>query len=175
LTYYEGKGKEGELQGQRNLAKFMKILMVKRLESSFHAFRLTLDRFLHSYDRVIVEFHKGNVYISKKHINKIFELLEDDSQDAIENLLAEDKAERLSAKDFSPDFIRDLEADCKTLKHIQKLWGTVHRDPKWESFRDILTREPKLKKNKSIIFTESQETAAYLAGQIAKEVESKVT
>ena len=49
----------------------MKILMVKRLESSFHAFRLTLDRFIHSYERVIDEFEKGNVYISKKHIHKI--------------------------------------------------------------------------------------------------------
>ena len=48
----------------------MKILMVKRLESSFHAFRLTLERFIHSYERVIAEFQKGNVYISKKHINK---------------------------------------------------------------------------------------------------------
>ena len=46
LTYYEGKRDEQELQSQRNLAKFMKILMVKRLESSFHAFRLTLDRFI---------------------------------------------------------------------------------------------------------------------------------
>ena len=53
LLYFEGKMDERELQGQRNLAKFMKILMVKRLESSFHAFRLTLDRFTHSYARVI--------------------------------------------------------------------------------------------------------------------------
>jgi superfamily II DNA/RNA helicase len=174
LTYFVGTIVGRELQGQRNLAKFMKILMVKRLESSFHAFRLTLDRFLHSYDRVIVEFHKGNVYLSKKHINKIFELLEEDSQDAIEHLLAEDKAERLPAKDFSPDFIHDLEADFKILTHIQKLWGNVHRDPKWESFRDILTGQPTLKKNKLIIFTESQETATYLADRIAKEVEPKV-
>jgi len=152
----------------------MKILMVKRLESSFQAFRLTLDRFINSYDRVIIEFYKGTVYISKKHINKIFELLEDDSQEAIEALLAEDKAERLAATDFSPDFIRDLEADCKTLKYIQKLWRTVHRDPKWESFREILTTQPMLKKNKLIIFTESQETAKYLTGQIANEVEPKV-
>src|SRR5207247_5526688 len=38
LTYYEGDVATQELQGQRNLATFMKILMVKRLESSFHAF-----------------------------------------------------------------------------------------------------------------------------------------
>src|SRR5262249_15054571 len=32
LTYFEGKGYEQERQSQHNLAKFMKILMVKRLE-----------------------------------------------------------------------------------------------------------------------------------------------
>jgi hypothetical protein len=32
LTYYEGKRPEQELQSQRNLARFMKILMIKRLE-----------------------------------------------------------------------------------------------------------------------------------------------
>ena len=97
--------------------------MVKRLESSFHAFRLTLDRFIHSYERVIAEFQKGNVYISKKHINKIFELLEADDQEAIERLLEEDKAEKLSAKDFRPDFIPDLESDLKILRKVQELMG----------------------------------------------------
>ena len=93
------------MQSQRNLAKFMKILMVKRLESSFHAFRLTLGRFIQSYERVIDEFQKGNVYISKKHIGKVFELLEEDDQEAIERLLEEDKAERLNAKISRPTFI----------------------------------------------------------------------
>lgn len=174
LTYYEGKMDVRELQGQRNLAKFMKILIVKRLESSFHAFRLTLERFLQSYERVIEEFKKGNVYISKKHIAKVFELLEDDNQEAIEQLLADEKAERLAAKDFSAMFIRDLEADRRILRQIQKLWENVHRDPKWESFRDLLTTKAILKTNKLIIFTESQETATYLAGRIAKEVEPEV-
>ena len=174
LTYYEGGDTGGEIQGQRNLAKFMKILMVKRLESSFYAFRLTLDRFIHSYERVISEFRKGHVYISKKHINKIFELLDEDSRDAIETLLAEDKAERLDAKNFSPEFIKDLEADFKTLNRIQTIWKTVHRDPKWESFCDILKGQELLKKNKLIIFTESQETATYLTSQIAKHVDAHV-
>ena len=174
LTYYEGKIDERELQGQRNLAKFMKILMVKRLESSFHAFRLTLERFLYSYKRVLAEFHKGNVYISKKHINKVFDLLEDDNQEAIEQLLAEDKAQRLHAKDFGADFLKDLKSDFRILMRVRRLWKNIHRDPKWESFRDLLTSHPILKKNKLIIFTESQETATYLAQRIAKEVEPKV-
>lgn len=174
LVYYEGKKVERELQGQRNLARFMKILMVKRLESSFHAFRLTLERFIHSYERVIAEFQKGNVYISKKHINKIFELLEDDNLEAIECLLEEDKAERLSAKDFSSEFIHDLKSDLKVLLEIRKLWEKIKRDPKWEAFREFLLSQSKLKKGKLIIFTESKETADYLADKIAKAVDPKV-
>ena len=110
LTYYEGDIEEQQKQSQRNLAKFMKILLIKRLESSFHAFRLTLDRFIRSYDRVIEEFHKGHVYISKKHINKIFDLLESDDQEGIDRLLEAEKAQSLEAKDFSADFIRDLKS-----------------------------------------------------------------
>ncbi len=159
LTYYEGKRAEQELQGQRNLAKFMKILMIKRLESSFRAFRLTLGRFIHSYERVIDEFHKGNVYISREHSNKIFEALEEDNQEAIERLLEEDKAERLSAKDFSADFERDLKNDSKILRNTQELWAKIGRDPKWKAFREVLDSRPELKKGKLIIFTESKETA----------------
>ena len=76
----------------------MKILLVKRLESSFRAFRLTVGRFIRSYERVIAEFQKGHVYISKKHINKIFDLLESDDDEAIQRFLDEDKADKLSAK-----------------------------------------------------------------------------
>ena len=63
LVYYEGKRTEQQLQSQRNLAKFMKILLVKRLESSFTAFLSTLGRFIHTYERVIAEFFR----YEKKH------------------------------------------------------------------------------------------------------------
>jgi len=173
LLYYLGDTTEQELQGQQNLAKFMKILMVKRLESSFHAFRLTLGRFIRSYERVILEYGKGHVYISKKHINKIFELLEIDDQESIERLIEQDKALRLSAKDFRPEFIRDLKSDLKILQDVRDLWGKIKRDPKWEAFRDVLKSDPKLKDGKLIIFTESKETAEYLAERMRKEVEPK--
>jgi len=152
----------------------MKILLITRLESSFHAFRLTLERFLHSDDRVIEEFHKGYVYISKKYINKIFDLLETDDQEAIDRLLEADKAERLDSKDFNKDFIRDMESDRKIVRTVHDLWKQITRDPKWETFREVLRTETRLRKDKIIIFTESKETAEYLAGRIADEVEPKV-
>ena len=173
LAYYTGKRDLHEIQSQRNLAKFMKILTVKRLESSFTAFLSTLGRFIHTYERVIAEFDKGHVFISKKHIGKIFDLLESDDQAGIERLLDEDKAEKLSADEFLPTFATDLTNDLKALKKIQTLWKQVTRDPKWESFRDILKKSPLLKTGKLIIFTESKETADYLAAKISGEVEPK--
>lgn len=174
LTYYEGEREEREVQSQRNLAKFMRILIVKRLESSFYAFRLTLNRFIKSYARVIEEFGKGHVYISKQYINKIFELLESDDQQTIDQLLSEDKAEKLVAKEFSSEFIRDLENDLKILRLVEKHWQQITRDPKWESFREILTTTKALKSNKLIIFSESRETAEYLADRISNEIDPKV-
>jgi superfamily II DNA/RNA helicase len=174
LTYYEGEVEEQQRQSQRNLAKFMKILLIKRLESSFHAFRLTLDRFIRSYERVIEEFHKGHVYISKEHINKIFDLLETDDQEGIDRLLEAEKAERLDAKDFNADYIRDLKGDRKILRRVAELWKRIKRDPKWEAFREVLRGESKLKKSKLIVFTESRETAEYLAERIKNDVERDV-
>lgn len=174
LTYFEGKIEEHQRQSQRNLAKFMKILLIKRLESSFHAFRLSLGRFVRSYDRVIEEFHKGHVYISKKHINKVFDLLEIDDHEGIDELLEAEKAQSLDAKDFTPAFIRDLESDRNILRKVADLWKQIKRDSKWEAFRAVLRSEAKLKKDKLIIFTESQETAEYIAERIRDEVEPDV-
>lgn len=174
LAYYTGERDEQEVQSQRNLAKFMKILTVKRLESSFTAFLATLSRFTVTYERVIAEFRKGHIFISKKHIGKIFELLDSDDQEGIDRLLEEEKAEKLAAKDFRPEFIADLENDLRALKAIRNLWKQITRDPKWESFRAILKETPLLKDGKVIIFTESKETADHLAGKIRDEVEPKV-
>ena len=98
---------------------------------------------------MIDEFHKGNVYISKKHSNKIFEALEDDNQEAIERLLEEDKAERLSAKDFSADFLRDLKSDFNILRKVQELWAKIGRDPKWEAFVKILNSQTQVKEREA--------------------------
>jgi PLD-like domain/SNF2-related domain len=151
LAYYSGERDEHEVQSQRNLAKFMKILTVKRLESSFTAFLSTLGRFVHTYVRVISEFRKGNVFVSKKHIGKIFELLEYDEQEGIDRLLEADLAERLSAKDFSAEFIDDLENDLKVLRAIGNNWRSVTRDPKWECTQPMSTAVRCAKKRPSPI------------------------
>lgn len=101
-------------------------------------------------------------------------MLESDDQEGIERLLEEDKAQKLSAGDFLPAFIADIENDLDALRAVQKHWKKVTRDPKWEAFRAILKKTPLLRDGKVIIFTESKETADYLASRIREEVEPKV-
>jgi superfamily II DNA or RNA helicase len=166
LLYYKGDLSQPELLSQRNMGKFMKILMVKRLESSFFAFRNTLDRFIHSYEQFIAEFDRGNVYVSKKHSNKIFEFLEDDDDAAIQQLIDEGKADKFKKGDFKDDLRKDLQSDLDILKEIHTLWTKVKRDPKLLTFLEKLSTKTMLKNNKLIIFTESKETAEYLARNI---------
>lgn len=159
---------------QTNMRKFMKTLLVKRLESSFFAFRNSLARFIRSYEQFLAELDGGNVYISKKYANKIFEFLENDDDEAIQKLIDEDKAQRFDASDFKDDFRKDLENDLKTLKEMDTLWRTIDRDPKLLTILDILKQRTILKESKLIIFTESRETADYLGSHLAKAYSGKV-
>jgi len=174
LLYYEGKITQPEELAQKNMRKFMKILLVKRLESSFHAFKKSLERFIVSYKQFLQEFENGNVYVSKKYANKLFEFLENDDDEAIQRLIDEDKARRYDASDFNPQFEADLKNDLAVLKEISKLWQTIDRDPKLLTFVDILQKNEVLKKSKLIIFTESRETAEYLENKLAKIFPQKV-
>jgi len=168
MLYYEGKISQPEELAQKNMRKFMKILLVKRLESSFYAFRNTLARFIKSYEQFLNEFDSGNVYVSKKYTSKLFEFLEDDDDEAIQQLIDEDKAQHYEAGDFKPEFKEHLKDDLAVLKEIAELWQTIDRDPKLLTFVNILKSERILKKNKLIIFTESRETAEYLAAQLSE-------
>jgi len=148
--------------GQKNLRRFMKILLVKRLESSFFAFKNTLDRFISSYGRFIKMYEDGTVYISKKYTDKIFELLDNDDEEEIMRLVEEEKVRKYGIKEFRDDYIDDLNNDLKILRRIKSLWEGITSDPKIKKFKNILASDKILKESKLIVFTESKETAEYL-------------
>jgi len=174
MLYYEGKITQPEELAQKNMRKFMKILLVKRLESSFYAFRNSLARFIKSYEQFLREFSDGNIYVSKKHASKIFELLEDDNDEAIQRLIDEDKARRYNSSDFNVQFQKDLKNDLAVLREIESLWRRIDRDPKLLTFIETLKTKKELKNNKLIIFTESKETADYLADHLDKIYPGKI-
>jgi len=168
MLYYKGELTQPEILSQRNMGKFMKILLVKRLESSFYAFQNTVARFINTYEQFLEELAKGNVYVSKKHSNKIFELLENDNEEAIQRFIDEDRARKYSSNDFRKEFKTDLENDLEVLRQIQGLWKDIKRDPKLIAFEEKLASKTILKNQKLIIFTESKETADYLLKSLNK-------
>lgn len=173
FLYYKGDLGSDEVR-QKNMRKFMKILLIKRLESSFFAFNMTLDRFISSYEKFIKEYNSGSVYISKKYIKKIFDYLEEGNLDAINSLIDSDKAQKYSKDDFRDTFINDLKSDLNTLKLVKEMWKKIKRDPKILAFKEKLSIEKSINDGKSIIFTESKETAEYLTKNLQDVFHNKI-
>lgn len=174
LLYYTGnKGlTEFEKQQQRNVGGFMKGILVKRLESSFYAFKQSVQRFIKSYERFIDMYNNGTVYISKK-VN-VYDLLDNDDFDKLEKAVEEEKAQKYDSKDFKKDFLTDLQHDLKVLKHVWELWKNVDEDPKLSMFIEQLKKHEKLKKKQLVVFTESKETGDYLYEHLMDEFPGQV-
>jgi superfamily II DNA or RNA helicase/HKD family nuclease len=162
-----------EEQSQKNMGRFMKILLIKRLESSFFAFRNSVARFIHSYELFLREFEKGHVYISKDYTYKVFEYLDNDDDEAIEKLINQGKAEKYQSNEFRLEYVDFLKNDLMVLKKIQRLWSKVERDPKLLELLKQITKNSLLKASKIILFTESKETAEYLTENVNKVFKGK--
>jgi superfamily II DNA or RNA helicase len=174
LLYYIGNKtlSEFERQQQKNIGGFMKGILVKRLESSFHAFRQSVDRFIISYEKFIAMYHSGTVYISKKV--DVYDLIESDNIERLEGFVEEEKAQKYDSKDFKKEFVSKLEFDLALLQKIQKHWKNVNADPKLEKFIIELKAIAALKNNKLVIFTESKETGDYIYDALIDEYPEKV-
>ncbi len=174
LLYYTGSQEltEFERQQQRNVGGFMKGILIKRLESSFYAFRRSIRRFIKSYEKFIDMFDRGTIYISKDV--DVFEHLEKDDLAALESLVDEERAQKYAASDFKKNFRDDLVHDLKLLRTIESLWEPVQDDPKLEAFIDALENDASLKNRRLIIFTESKETGEYLFEAINRQYPDQV-
>ncbi|MFO7650632.1 MAG: helicase-related protein [bacterium] len=151
----------------RNLRGIMRVLLVKRLESSFHAFRMSLDRFIRSYELFIKEFDRGSVYLSRGFQTQLYDLLEQDDDAKLQQMVESGRAVQYDARRFRKSFRAKLLADLTLLTGIRDEWKKVTRDPKWEAFERELDTSPVLKRSKLIVFTESKDTAEYLGGKLA--------
>lgn len=161
LLYLKDKKKYAQMMtAQRNMGGFMKGILVKRLESSFYAFKKTLDRFADSYENFIKMIKSGKVYISKK-VN-VYDLLDDGDIRKLMYYIEQEDVMEFETKEFSSQFFRDLESDLAQLKSLQFIWSLITIDPKLEEFRRNLTSNKIMMGKKAIVFTESKETAEYL-------------
>lgn len=165
LLYLRDKKKYATmLAAQRNMGGFMKGILVKRLESSFYAFRMTLGRFIDSYEKFISMYKSGDVYISKKI--DVYDLLDDGNLDKLLYFIEQNDVMKFKSKEFEARFIVELEQDLGQLKSLKTMWSFITEDPKLDEFRENLETNTIMKGKKIIVFTESKETAEYLHNKL---------
>ena len=91
------------LTSQHNMGGFMKSILVKRLESSFYAFKNTLGRFLSSYEKFLAMYEKGEVYISKKV--DVYDMLDSGDDEKLLELVEAETVMHFESEDFNDKFI----------------------------------------------------------------------
>ena len=161
----------------KSLAFIMKTQLVKRLESSFYAFKMSLVAFKKATDRMIDMFDNDKVFIAPdSDVNKLLDKgwNEDDIEKEIERLAEENpKNQTFKASDFKEGFLEELKKDADLLKELVTSWNKVDHDPKLEVFIDKLTKQFLNKKTnlegKLVIFSESKDTVDYLAKALENE------
>ena len=161
-----------QMTAQSNMSGFMKSILVKRLESSFFAFKNTLGRFIESYTQFIEMCNTGDIYISKQ-VN-VYDLLDSGDDDKLNELIDTDRVQHYAFSDFRKGFMEALEKDLEMLKRLGEAWAEIDTDPKLDEFKRELKKSLILKNNKLIIFSESKETASYLGEELSKIYGDKV-
>lgn len=160
----------------KNLAFIMKTLLIKRLESSFHAFKKSLSTFQRATDRMIEMFEKDKVFIAPDlDINKLLDKgwSDEDIEKEINRLSEENPKNRVfKASDFKSEFIEALRRDKKLINDLVDSWQKINYDPKLKVFLKELQNQFLNKKinkeGKLVIFTESKESSDYLKDQLEK-------
>lgn len=152
------------------LAKIMKTLLVKRIDSSFFAFKASLNRFTEATGAMINMFDKGVIFIAP-NLNVTEYIVEEREDELMQKLLdlqeTDPSIEICTPDDFHPDFLKGLKKDFEILKSLNEHWKQVNEDPKLDEFIHKLDHELMDKTNnpqgKLVVFSESKETTHYLA------------
>ena len=160
----------------RSLAGIRKNGLVKRLESSFYAFKISVENFRQANENMLKMWENDKIFIAPDmDINQLYALNYTD--DEIEEKLNE-KAEVnpknavFKRDDFRPEYIDMLRKDQQLLDEMWLQWEYIDDgdDSKFAKFEDLLKHELfKKERNpegKIVVFSESVDTIDYLARRI---------
>ena len=162
----------------RSLAGIRKNGLVKRLESSFHAFKISVDNFRQANENMLNMWDNDRIFIAPDmDINLLY--AQDYSDDEIEEKLNE-KAEInpknavFKRDDFRPEYHEMLLQDQQQLDEMSKQWENINNDDdsKFAKFEDLLKHEL-FKKDRNpggkiVVFSEAVDTVEYLAERIGR-------
>lgn len=163
----------------QTLAGIYRVHMVKRLESSFHAFKLSLATLLRITDDMLKMFAEDKVIIAPDLNVKDLQAKGMELDEIIEKALEKGYNESdilYKSEDFDPDFIAMLQHDKKVLEVLNTDWKQEHDDQKFDLFREKLENEFFDSRNlsgKLVVFSESVDTLNYLKGRLENELGRK--
>lgn len=159
---------------QKIMGNFIKILLIKRLESGSYAFKKSIDNSIALHENALKVFKdKGEFYTSPNYTSKVFSLIEEEDIDKIDELINEGKVKKYLREDFTPKFEEDLKIDLKFLYHIRDRWSSIEDYPKRGRLVDLLNSDA-LKNKKVIIFTEFIDTAEDISKLISEKCSGNV-
>lgn len=173
---YRSKYKNAVHIGQ-TLAGIYRVHMVKRLESSFFAFKKSLHTLLRITTDMIRMFEENKVIIAPDLKVKDLQAKNKELDEIIEYAVARGYATEdilFSADAFTPDFLKMLQHDRDILTQLNDDWAKEKDDPKFDKFRDNLLHKFFDKdinpSGKLVVFSESVDTLNYLYGRITKDI-----
>ncbi len=159
----------------KSLASIMKNQLIKRLESSFFAFKKSLGNFKTANERMITMFDNDKVFIAPDtNVNALIDKGWSDEEIEEEiGRLAEDnpKNQTFKANDFEEGFLDKLKQDAELLNELVEEWDKIPDDPKLKIFVKNLEKQFLGSINhekKLVIFSESKETTRYLEQELTK-------
>ena len=163
------------------LAGIMKTLLVKRIDSSFYAFKQSLIRYYNA-NRVMLEmFKNGTIYIAPNL--KVNEYMIEDREDELIKLIEDARysdptIEICTPDDFVEGFADGILHDDKILSDLVAMWEKIDYDPKLEVFIERMGRELFDKsinnEGKLLVFSESKETTQYLMTSLKERGYSRI-
>ncbi len=159
----------------QQLAAIMKTLLIKRLDSSFHAFHRSLTRFTAAAGAMLKMIADDRIIIAPERQVSEY-VLEDREDELLEMLQYEQSTDPgikiVSRNDFEAGFVADLEKDHALLTDMQEKWQRVienGQDPKWDKLLSVLESDLFDKRRnperKLVVFSESLETTDYLTAR----------
>ncbi len=181
--------KYGELFGeiniqlsQRNLAMFIKRLLVMRFESSKAAFKSTLTSILISYENIIKWWEKGYVPIKKsgylpnpddEEIQETLNEISSIDEIGVDMSKIKKRAIPIEKELFREEFIQAVESDIALLKGIYADWfesDDVGEDPKYNTVRERIAKSlAENKDRKLVIFSTFADTAEYVKEHLERD------
>lgn len=124
----------------KQLAKIMQILLVKRLESSFDAFRESLRNLLHYTQNMLDMLDHDSVFVCPDFdVNAIFAkyTIFSEAQEVLRHKIEQKGGNNIEYKatDFKPEYRSNLLHDREVISALLDRWEKEQNDPKLDRFK----------------------------------------